>query len=57
MIQDYIKFITDDYKIPHTVLPFGTDGFILIMYDGGLYTEFYVNEKRWINVGSFEKNS
>lgn len=56
MIQDYIKYITNDYKIPHTVLPFGTDDFILILYDGGLYTVFYVNERRWKNIGSFTKD-
>lgn len=55
MIQDYIAYLTNDLKMPHTVLPFGTDDVILIVYDGGLYTVFYVNEWRWINIGSFTK--
>lgn len=31
MIQDYIAYLTNDLKIPHTVLPFGTDDVILIV--------------------------
>lgn len=55
MIQDYIAYLTNDLKIPHTVLPFGTVDFILIVCDGGLYTVYYVNERRWINIGNFKK--
>lgn len=55
MIQDYITYLTDDLKIAHTVLPFGADDFILILCNGGRYTLFYINELRWVNIGSFSK--
>ena len=55
MIEDYIKYLTNDYKVAHAVLPFGVDDFILIVCDSGLYTVYYVNERRWMNIGSFQK--
>ena len=42
MIQDYIAYLTNDLKIPHTVLPFGTDDFILILCDG-VYTPCFMS--------------
>ena len=51
MIQDYITYLTDDLKIAHTV-------YLLeqaILCNGGRYTLFYINEHRWVNIGSFSK--